>query len=196
MPTDKHFVWVILASLAILLLGVGIALTTQRSGSAYIGSVIDPPAPAPELDLVDQHGQAFSLSSFKGRIVLIYFGYTRCPDFCPTTMAVLRQMRSDLGDQADAVQVVLVTTDPERDTPEQLATYLSAFDLTFLGLTGSEESLQMAYKDYGVTVMDDGTTHSTRVYVIDGQGRMRLTLPYGMTAGDIVKDIRLVMKEQ
>lgn len=193
---DKHFVWVMLVFVAILLLGVGIALTTQRSGSAFIGSVIDPPASAPELDLVDQHGQAFSLSSFKGRIVLLYFGYTRCPDFCPNTMAVLRQVRSELGDQADAVQVVLVTTDPERDTPEQLATYLAAFDPTFLGLTGSEENLQMAYKDYGVTVMDDGTTHSTRVYVIDGQGRLRLTLPYGMSSGDIVKDILLVMKEQ
>lgn len=196
MPADKHFVWVILASLAILLLGVGIALTTQRSSGDYIGSVIDPPAPAPDLDLVDQHGQAFSLASFKGRIVLIYFGYTRCPDFCPNTMAVLRQVHIELAEQADAIQVVLVTTDPERDTPEQMAAYLSAFDSTFLGLTGSQENLQMAYKDYGVAVMDDGTTHSTRVYVIDGQGRMRLTLPYGMTAGDIVKDIRLVMKEQ
>lgn len=195
MPTDKHFVWVILASLAILLLGVGIALTTQRSDSAFIGSAIEPPAPAPELELIDQHGQAFSLSSVEGRIVLIYFGYTRCPDFCPNTMAVLRQVRSELGHQADAVQVVLVTTDPERDTPEQLATYLAAFDPTFLGLTGSEENLQMAYEDYGVTVMDDGLTHSTRVYVIDGQGRLRLTLPYGMTASDIVKDVRLLMEE-
>src|SRR5512139_1136137 len=109
MPMDKHFVWVIVASLAILLLGVGLALAGRGSSSAFIGSPIDPPAPAPELDLVDQYGQAFSLSSFKGRIVLIYFGYTRCPDFCPNTLAVLRQVRSELGDQADAVQVVLVT---------------------------------------------------------------------------------------
>ncbi len=196
MPTDKHFVWVGLASLAILLLGVGLALTTQRSDGGFTGSVIEPPAPAPDIDLADQHGQAFSLSEHKGRIVLIYFGYTRCPDFCPNTMAVLRQLRSNLGHEADAVQVVLVTTDPERDTPEQMGTYLAAFDPTFLGLTGSPEALEKAYEDYGVTVMDDGITHSTRVYAIDRQGQLRLTLPYGMTAEDIEKDIRLLMREQ
>jgi protein SCO1/2 len=195
MLMDKHFVWVGLATLAILLLGIGLALTSQRSNADFISSVIDPPAPAPDLDLIDQHGQAFHLSDYREHIVLVYFGYTLCPDYCPNTMAVLRQVRSELGHEAEMVQVVLVTTDPERDTPEKLGTYLSAFDPTFLGLTGSEENLQMAYMDYGVTVMDDGITHSTRVYVIDGQGRLRLTLPYGMMAGDVQKDLRVLMQE-
>jgi protein SCO1/2 len=195
MLMDKHFVWVGLATLAILLLGIGLALTSQRSNADFISSVIDPPAPAPDLDLIDQHGQAFQLSDYREHIVLVYFGYTLCPDYCPNTMAVLRQVRSELGHEAEMVQVVLVTTDPERDTPEKLGTYLSAFDPTFLGLTGSEENLQMAYMDYGVTVMDDGITHSTRVYVIDGQGRLRLTLPYGMMAGDVQKDLRVLMQE-
>jgi protein SCO1/2 len=192
---DKHFVWVGLATLAILLLGIGLALASQRSNADFVGSVIEPPAPAPDLDLDDQHGQPFSLTDYRDHLVLIYFGYTRCPDYCPNTMAVLRQVRSELGHEADKMQVVLVTTDPARDTPEQMGTYLSAFDPTFLGLTGSTEALQKTYKDYGVTVMDDGETHSTRVYVIDKQGRLRLTLPYGMTAGDVQKDLQVLLRE-
>lgn len=193
---DKRFVWVSLASLAILLVGIGIALATRQKTETFNGSVITSPTVAPDLDLTDQHGQPFSLSSLRGRVVLIFFGFTQCTNECPKTLALLGQVRAELGDQADAVQVVLVTTDPVYDTPEQLGTYLAAFDPTFLGLTGSEENLQAAYKAYGVTVLEGGETHSTFVYVIDRQGRMRLVLPYEMTGDQILHDVRLIVQEE
>jgi protein SCO1/2 len=193
---EKRFLWVGLASLAIVILGAAIVLVTQQPANTFNGSVIDPPAPAPEIALTDQHGQPFLLSDLKGQVVLLYFGFTNCPDFCPNTLAVLRQVLDQLGDQADAVQVVLVTTDPARDTQERLSDYLAAFNPTFLGLTGSDADLQVAYQGYGVTVMDEGTTHSTRVHLIDPQGMTRLTFSYGMPAGDILHDVRLILQEE
>ena len=152
-----------------------------------IGSV------APDFALPADDGQTARLSDYRGKVVLLYFGYTNCPDFCPNTMAVLRKARADLGAQGDQVQVLLVTTDPARDTPERMANYLAAFDPTFIGLTGADADLQTVYSRYGVTVMDEGTTHATRVYVVDGAGNLRLTLPYGLTAAQVVADLRRVL---
>jgi protein SCO1/2 len=193
---DKKFLWVSLACLAVVLVGTVVALLVRQPAETFNGSVIDPPTAAPELALSDQNGQPFSLESYKGRVVLIFFGFTHCTDECPKTLALLHQMRTDLGAQADAVQVVLVTTDPANDTPKQLETYLSAFDPTFLGLTGPEENLQAAYAAYGVTVLEGGETHSTYTYVIDGQGKMRLVLPYTLTGDQILHDVRQIVQEQ
>lgn len=190
---EKKFLWVALALLAIVLIAAGITKYFDQQEAAFNGSVISPAIEAPEITLTGSTGDAVRLSDYRGKVVLVFFGYTSCPDECPATLAILRQVRADLGTEGAEVQVLLVTTDPAQDTPEQLANYLSAFDPTFIGLTGSGSDLEAVYGDYGVTVMEGGETHSTRVYVIDRDGKLGLTLPYGMTPAEILHDLRLLL---
>lgn len=179
--------------LALVLVAVGVTYYFQVQTQAFKGSVIDPPVAAPGISLTGQNGNTVHLSDFRGKVVLIFFGYTNCPDECPATMAILRQVRTDLGTAAADIQVLFVTTDPVRDSPAQLAKFLARFDPTFIGLTGSALDLAGVYKNYGVTVLDNGQTHSTRVYVVDQNGMLGLTLPTGMTPVDIEHDLRLVI---
>ncbi len=190
---EKKFLWVAVALLAVVLIATVIAIYFNRQEVTFNGAVISPAHGAPEITLTDSRGDTINLSDFRGKVVLIYFGYTNCPEECPTTLATLRQVRADLGDAAADVQVLLVTTDPRRDTPERLSEYLSAFDPAFIGLTGSGSDLEEVYGDYGVTVMEGGETHSTRVYVVDREGNLVLTLPYGMTPDEILHDLRLLL---
>jgi protein SCO1/2 len=192
---ERKFLWVALGLAVVVVVAVAAAALLRGGGDeAYNGSVINPPSPAADFTLTGPGGGTAHLSDFRGKVVLLFFGYTNCPDECPTTMAVLRKARADLGAQGDQVQVLLVTTDPARDTPERLATYLAAFDPTFIGLTGADADLQAVYAQYGVTVMDQGETHSTRVYVIDAAGNLRLTLPYGLTPDQVVADLRRIFQ--
>jgi protein SCO1/2 len=109
-------------------------------------------------------------------------------------MGVLMQIRDQLKDQADKVQVVFVTTDPARDSPAAIAEYLNRFDSSFMGLTGSQADLQKVWKDYGVTVLDNGETHSTIVYLIDSAGKLRLTYPFDTRVEDYLADLRQLFK--
>jgi len=166
----------------------------------FHGSLIEPPAPAPDFALSDQNGNPFRLSDQNGSIVLMFFGYTTCPDVCPATLAQLKQVRADLGRDADAVRVVLVTVDPGRDTAEQLRNYLSGFDPAFIGLTGSFEQLDIVYRSYGVyqaiPQLRPGYTveHTDRIYVIDAKGNLRLTYTTDTASGEIAGDVRELLK--
>lgn len=158
-----------------------------------------PPNAAYPLDLIDQDGQPFRLDDFKGDVVLLYFGYTFCPSFCPTTMAEMQQVKQALGDDANRVAVVMVTVDPDRDTPERLKQWMSFFDPGFIGLSGTEDQLRPILREYGVTAIR-GTPepgqdyylvdHSTQLYGIDPDGSLRLTWPYGTPPDDIADDVR------
>jgi protein SCO1/2 len=160
------------------------------------GSVITPPWTAPEISLRDHNGQPFTLSSQKGKVVLLYFGFVNCPDECPLTMAHAKLARESLGDRARDVQVIMVSTDPVRDTPQALKTFMEHFDPSFLGLTGSIPELQKTWQDFGVTVEDGGETHSTFLYVIDPAGDIRETLLPDTEPQDIAADIRLLLNEK
>jgi protein SCO1/2 len=160
------------------------------------GSVITPPWTAPGINLHDQNGNPFTLSSQKGKVVLLYFGYVNCPDECPLTMAHVKLARESLGNRARDVQVIMVSTDPVRDTPQALKTFMEHFDPSFLGLTGSIPELQKVWRDYGVTVEDGGETHSTFLYVIDPAGNVRETFLPDTEPQDIAADIRLLLKEK
>jgi protein SCO1 len=168
------------------------------------GSVIDPPQPAPAIALSAGNGQAFDLSQQRGRVVLLFFGYTSCPDVCPATLSQLRQVFSGLGQQSDSVRVVFVTVDPKRDTPDVLQRYLSAFGAGYIGLSGSQEQLEAVWKSYGIFRAErpfgdnsDNYTvdHTARLYVIDAQGRLRMTYPYGTSTDDILLDLKHILKE-
>jgi protein SCO1/2 len=161
----------------------------------FKGVVISPSPNAPEISLINQFGHPFSLATEKGNVVLIYFGYTNCPDNCPLTMAKLKEVLAELKNQSSNIVVIMVTTDPGRDSPEKLKNYLANFNPQFLGLSGSVTDLEKVWKDYGVTVLDGGETHSDRVYVIDQQGHFRLTFPFEMSPADIAGDLRILLDE-
>jgi protein SCO1/2 len=185
-----------------LLVGVSIfvgllALTAflyLTSKPSFRGAVITPPWSAPEINLTDHNGRPFKMSDQHGKVVLLYFGYVNCPDECPLTMAHLKLALESLGDRAKDVQVIMVSTDPVRDTPQALKDFMEHFNPSFLGLTGTPAELQKVWKDYGVTVEDGGETHSTFLYVIDPTGNVRETFLPDTEPKDIAADVGLLLK--
>lgn len=161
---------------------------------SFKGGAINPPFPAAEIKLTDHNGQPFTLSSQRGKVVLVYFGYTNCPDECPLTMAHVKEALQNLGDGAKNVQVVMVTTDPARDTQQVLKDYMANFNPTFLGLTGTDEELKKVWSDYGVAVEQGGEAHSTFLYVIDPAGNLRETFLPDSEPADISADVGLLLK--
>lgn len=181
--------------LAMVLLVVIVAATLiyaflKSSNPPFHGSRITPPKAVADFSLTNQFKENLRLSDYLGKYVLLFFGFTNCPDECPLTMGYLKQMYDKLGDKAKDVQVILITTDPDTDTPEVLGDYLSHFDPSFIGLTGSNEELQSVWSNYGVTVMDNGETHSSFLYLIDPQGNLIATYPLLDTADGITADIQ------
>ena len=180
--------------LVLLITVAAIVYTTNKP--TFKGAVITPPWSAPEIKLTDQNGQPFTMSNQRGKVVLLFFGYTNCPDECPLTMAHLKLVLESLGDQAKDVQVVMVSTDPARDTPQALKDFMNHFNPSFLGLTGPLGELQKAWRGYGVTVEGGGETHSTYLYVIDLSGNIRETFLPDAEPNNITADVRLLLKEK
>lgn len=184
-----------------LLLASGAATTSasERAGPALKAGVFDPPRLAPEFSLRGSDGTELTLARYRGKVVLMAFGYTSCAAVCPITLATLAQARSSLGEVADAVQVIYVTVDPERDDAARMKDYLEAFDPSFVGATGKPDTLAAMRQNYGVTAIKQGTSddyvmdHSSSIYLIDRTGRLRALMPYGHDADDFVHDIKLLL---
>jgi protein SCO1 len=162
---------------------------------SFHGAVINPPIPAAEIKLPDSNGAPFTLSDLRGKVVILYFGYTNCPDECPLTMAHLKLAMDMLGDKSKDVQVVMISTDPARDTAEAMKDFLGKFDPSFVGLVGTPDELTKVWKDYGVTVEDGGETHSFFIYMIDQGGNFRETFLPDSLPADIAADTRLLLGE-
>ena len=160
----------------------------------------DPPRAAPDFALRGSDGAELRLSHFRGKVVVLGFGFTSCPEVCPTTLATLAQARKQLGAQAKDVQVVYVTVDPERDGVARLKKYLGKFDPSFVGGTGTDEQLAAVRKEFGISATrktsgDSYTfSHSSYTYLIDRGGRMRALMPYGQSADDYVHDLRILLR--
>ena len=154
-----------------------------------------------ELRLADAAGKARSLADFRGKVVVVSFGFTHCPDVCPTTLADLAAARKQLGADGQQVQVLFVTVDPKRDTGELLAQYVPAFDATFIGLRGDEAATEQVKKDFHVFAQERagkpgeayGVDHSAQVYVVDRTGRMRLLWQPGTTPAVMASDLRILL---
>lgn len=152
--------------------------------------------------LADHNGQLRTLKDFAGKIVVIFFGYTQCPDVCPTTLAEMAQIKQLLGPDGDQLQAIFITVDPERDTPEILKAYMGNFDPTFLALRPTMDQLPEVAKDFKIYYKKvEGKTpgsytmdHSAGSYVFDGKGRVRLYSRYGGGAEALASDIRLLLK--
>lgn len=178
------------------------AATAQQA--ALKSGVFDPPRPAPDFTLPASTGAEFKLGTQHGKVVILGFGFSHCPDVCPVTLSVLAQVRKQLGALADEVQVVYITVDPERDNPERLREYLALFDKTFIGITGKPEQLSALREAYGIMATraenkdaPDGyqVHHSSYVYLIDRAGLLRALVPYGKSAADIAHDVRILLQE-
>ncbi|MES2104869.1 MAG: SCO family protein [Pseudomonadota bacterium] len=157
---------------------------------------------AKDFALTDQTGKPRTLADFKGKAVVMFFGYTQCPDVCPTTMAEMATVMKQLGADADKVQVLFVTIDPERDTQALLASYVPAFDPHFLGLYGDKAATEKVAKEFkvfyqkvpGKTADSYTMDHTAGSYVFDPQGRIRLFLRNGQGAEPIVHDLKLLLQ--
>lgn len=157
---------------------------------------------AKDFALMDHHGARRTLADFRGKVVLIFFGYTHCPDVCPTTMAELAAVMKQLGSDADRVQVLFVTLDPARDTQSLLAKYVPAFDSRFLGLSGDQAATEKTAKEFkiffqkveGKTPGSYSIDHTAGSYVFDAQGHVRLFVKHGEGAGPIAHDLAILLK--
>jgi protein SCO1/2 len=158
---------------------------------------------AKDFQLTDHNGQVRSLKDFKGKLVVMFFGYTQCPDVCPTSMAELAEAKKLMGPDGEKVQGIFVTVDPERDTPQVLKAYMANFDPGFLALRGTPEQLSAMANDFKVYYKKvDGKSptsytmdHSAASMVYDTEGRLRLYTRYGTGAQALASDLQLLLKQ-
>lgn len=158
---------------------------------------------ARDLPLTDHNGQARSIKDFAGKVVVVFFGFTQCPDVCPTAMAELAEVKKALGKDGDRLQGLFVTVDPERDTPEVLKAYMANFDPSFLALRGTPEQMAAVAKDFkiyykkveGKTPTSYSMDHSAGSYVYDTAGRLRIYNRYGSGAQALTEDVRALLSQ-
>lgn len=186
---------------ALLVVGAGLWFVAREPAQppAMTAGAYDPPHAAPAFALAGSDGSEVTLARYRGKVVLLTFGFTHCAAVCPTTLATLAQARAQLGAAADAVQVVFVTVDPERDGAEHMREYLAAFDPTFVGATGAPEALAEVREAYGVTAVREGDgadyamAHTSSIFLIDREGRLRAMMPFGHDAADFAHDVGLLL---
>ena len=189
----------------LLILMVGVAVLVFAKPASFRGTTFGEPYPAaPEIVLDRLDGNSFRLSKMRGSVVLLFFGYTSCPDVCPTTLAELKLALAELDEEdAAQVKVLFVTVDPERDTPQRVQEYIDHFNPASIGLSGSQVDLERIWTVYGVyREIVEGTSaagyilnHTARVTLIDQQGNMRVSFGFDTPVEDIVHDLKLILKQ-
>lgn len=176
----------------------------RESKPQFASAVADPPAAMPAFELVAQDGSPFRLADLRGRVAVVYIGYTFCPDICPLTMSLLAEAVDLLpAEVRDGVQVLMITADPARDTPERVGEYVGYFDPTFLGVSGDPDAVHEALASWGIhpehgPVSADGAyavSHPTRIYVFNREGLLRLYIPHDLPAQTVADDIARVWRE-
>lgn len=191
----------IFVSLGILAL-VAVALVVYLQPPSFYGSRIEPPADMGDFTLQSASGPV-STSDFRGRYVILYFGYTSCPDVCPLTLGSVKQALTRLGADAAQFQVIFISVDPARDTPAMLADYTGRFTPDFIGLTGSDTELAVVAKQYGIFYKlnepdsENGfytVDHTSSTLVLDRQGQLLLTWPYGLQPNELASDMQALIK--
>lgn len=193
-----------------LSLGLGLTLAAcdkfggSSSAPTFKGVDLTGAEYARTLSLPDADGHMRSLADFKGKVVVVFFGYTQCPDVCPTTMAELSEVKRSLGADGDKLQGVFVSIDPERDTPELLKAYVANFDKSFVALRGSDEQTKAAAKEFkvyyakvpGKTEGSYTMDHTAASFIFDPQGRVRVFTRYGSGAQALADDVKTLLNEK
>lgn len=171
----------------------------------FFGEVVKPARPAPELVAVNWDGKPFRLSELRGKVAIVFFGYTFCPDVCPFALAKMKKLYADLGERAEDVKVVFVSVDPQRDTVAKLARYVPNFDRRFYGLRLEPAAVEEVSESFAVTVQygqpEEGpetesfyyVDHTGSFFVIDREGQLRLTFPPNATADQMRPDIEKLL---
>ena len=188
--------------LLLIIAGASIAYGSglfRSNATTTSGTIIDSDKPSADFTLTSVDGPV-RLSDFADKTVALYFGYTYCPDVCPTALASLAQARKNLGDKADNLQVIMVSVDPERDTPDRLKTYVTTFDPSFIGVTGTPEEVQAVATAYGVYYEKqpvEGAAgylvdHTAAILVLDGDRYLKRMLPYNLTGPQLAQELRAV----
>ena len=181
-----------------------VALAAPTTAAPFKGGVLSPTRAAPEIALPAQDGREYRLSRDRGKVVAVWFGYTFCPDVCPTTLSELTLVRKQLGADGRRFSIVFVTVDPARDTPARLREYTGAFGGDIVALSGTPERLAEVRKAYGVVAEKRavaGTSasylidHSAFVYVVDPAGQLRVMFPFGLSVDDMVHDVKLLLTQ-
>lgn len=193
------------ASMRMLIVIIVLALgLTSCSTYEFKGATIEPPDMATDFTLIDQDGQPFRLIDQRGKVVVLFFGYTNCPDICPATMSDMQVVMNRLGDKQDQLKVVFVTVDPERDTSERLKRFIGMFDSDIVGVTGDSSSLNAVYKAYGAgatrrdlpdSALGYAMDHTATSTVIDKQGQRRLLFGFGSPVDDMFSDLSALINE-
>jgi protein SCO1/2 len=188
---------VLLLSLLALSAAAGAA-----DNASLIAGVFNPARLAPDFSLRGSDGTELKIGRYRGKVVLLAFGYTSCTAVCPITLSVLASARKKLAAAADQVQVLYITVDPERDNAERMRKFLTAFDPSFVGGTGTPQQLAAVRADYGISVGDKvpipggyALNHSSYIYLIDRAGSLRALMPYGHGADDFVHDVRILLQK-
>ena len=188
-----------------MLLGISMATAAPPRLSPpedlFKAGTLSPVMPAPEVALLATDGKPFTLARFRGKVVLLAFGFSNCGEVCPITLATLAGARRKLGADAADVQVAYITVDPERDTAAQMKKFLGSFDASFVGGVGTRAQLEGAYESYGISVNKvtnaDGSYtlgHSSSIYMIDRKGGLRAVMPYGHPVDDFVHDLKILLR--
>ena len=187
--------------LAILLV-VALAGCGSKDASRFHGVVFDPPEPAPAVMLTRGDGSTFDLRQQHGAVVLLFFGYTHCPDVCPTTLSDWVKIKRGLGRDADRVRFVFITVDPARDTPRATQQYAAGFDRDFIGLSGDSAQVAQAQtlmhvtssREYGAPSGEYTMSHAAQWFVVDREGRVRLLYPPGTPVDGVVADLKRLLR--
>ncbi len=198
-PNNPNLKWIFLGVTALVfgVLAGWLLINYLQEPYVYHGTVIQSPNRANNFTLTGQDGNPVSLNDFRGQAVMIYFGYTFCPDVCPATMVELAKANDALGDESDIVQVIMVTIDPERDSPQLVQEYVNHFDPSFIGLSGSAEEIAAAATPFGIYYeKHEGSeatgylmSHTSSVVVVDPEGYIRLLYPFNMPGENMAEDI-------
>ncbi|NNM06938.1 MAG: SCO family protein [Gemmatimonadetes bacterium] len=158
------------------------------------------PIPAPAFTLTSHEGETITSDAMGARLAAVFFGYTSCPDVCPLTLAHLARVLEDLGEKAEGIQVLFVTVDPDRDTPERMDVYLDSFHPSFLGLTGTEEEIREVANSFGAFFAKSGegdaytVDHTARTFIVSPQGHIPLTFPVTATPEEMARDLTLLLE--
>ncbi len=190
----------IAGSVGVVALGVGLSACSEAKQS-FTAVDITGADYAKDFALKDADGKVRTMADFKGKVVVLFFGYAQCPDVCPTTVTEMAQVKQQLGKDGDKLQVLFVTVDPARDTPEVLKAYMGAFDPSFVALIPTPDELTATAKDFKVYFKKvDGKTptsysmdHSAASFVYDPQGRLRLYARYGAGVPSMVSDVKALL---
>ncbi len=192
------------------LIGAMVTMTCLFSATSALAEPMQTPEPLKVYDdwggnftLTDHNGFPLQLSDFAGKVVLLNFGYTHCPDICPSTMFTMKRVIKALGDKSDKLQVLFITLDPERDNADRLRTYAEYFDPGFLALTGSVDEITKVAKKYGTKFEKEGfdeegnysIAHNAIIYLIDQQGRIRVFFRINASAQDLAEGVRRLLEE-